>query len=91
VKHERTALRLASYGAYVLGVVGGAGYLGAPWGWLLLAVAGAIPGGYLLVADARGRELERTVAAHRPAPYQRPPAPGNGTAPEPLTMPPPTP
>lgn len=87
MKHERTALRLASYGAYVLGVVGGAGYLGAPWGWLVVAVAGAVPGGYLLATDARGRELERTIAAHRPQRYTPPPAPGAPQAPAPLSMP----
>jgi hypothetical protein len=86
--NEAVMVRLVSYGAYVLGVTGGAAYLGAPWGWLLLAVAGAIPGGYLLAKDMQGRELVRAAAANRPQSYQRPPDRSGPAAPEPLTMPP---
>jgi hypothetical protein len=86
--NEAAAVRVASYGAYVLGVVGAAGWLGAPWGFLVLAVAGAIPGGYLLAKDQGGRQLMKEQAANRPQSYQRPPDRSAPAAPEPLTMPP---
>lgn len=56
---ERNAIRLAGYTSYVAGVAGTGLYLGSPWGWVLLAAAGAIPGGYLLRQDVERRGVDR--------------------------------
>jgi hypothetical protein len=88
---ERIAVRVVGYAAYATGVVGAAGTLGwsSTAAWLLLAGAGALPGGYLLAKDVAHRSLERDRAryageAYTPPPAQRQPGP----APEPLNLPP---
>lgn len=86
---ERAILRCVAYGAYLLGVVGFSFSLGSPWGWLVLAAAGLLPGGFLLHRDMDRRRDDRTIAKAGARPYQAPPprTNGEGAAPAPLTPP----
>jgi hypothetical protein len=81
---ERTAVRFAGYGAYVLGVFGLAFALPYPWGWALCIVAGLIPGGYLLAKDVE-RRADLGEARRFAAPQHQ--ASNGGPAPTPLLPP----
>lgn len=76
---ERVTVRFAGYGAYVLGIGGAAVWLGSPWGWVALAVAGGVPGFYMLRRDLDDRSVERDRDRLAPA-AARP----TGPAPEPI-------
>lgn len=79
---------LAITAATYAGSTGALAYTLGGWGGaLVVMVASALPGGYLLRKHLERAEIERTRAKHAPERWQAP-AQG-GPAPEPLTLPPP--
>ena len=84
---ESTTVRLAAYGAYVAGVGGLAMSVGGTLGWAIVAVAGLVPGGYLLAKDLEQRADVRIAKQGAPESYRPPPSRGDGAAPGPLTPP----
>lgn len=88
---EALLLRLVSYGAYAAGTGGVALALGGWPGWLAVALAGAIPGAYLLRDGLENRSIAREIAENAPERFTAPPPRqqrGAGSAPESIAMPP---
>lgn len=70
---ERTVIRWTCYLAFVAGAAGLAWTLGAsvaPWaGWLVVLLAGAIPGATLLARALDDAQVARERERHAPEPW----------------------
>ena len=86
---EKALLRLLAFVTYMTGVGGFAFALGSPVGWFVLAIGGAVPGGYLLAQSMNDRANVKVIKAGRGEVYTPlPPNGGNDLAPDPISLPP---